>query len=428
MSVTAAAVRRQERSWLMTLVLSRAFMTLIFMTYTASLPTLQRAWVMTSAEAGFVQTSFLIGFAVSLFVTSWLCDTLGAKRMFLWFSWLAAGSALAFAVFARSFETAIWLFGLVGVTQGGCYTPAIMLVAQALPPSRRGAGVGWMLAGMSAGYVGSISLANALIATVDYQTAFVVCAAGTVAGAGFGALAAARVANRIAEVVASRAAWSALFRDRRSLLLTIGYTGHCWELFGMWGWVPAFLIVSLGDRFATGSLGSLGAVGLGVAIAIALHLSGLVSSVTMGQASDRYGRRAVLLALAAIGALCSFGFGWAGSMPPALLLAFTVLYGFVAVGDSGVLSTAMTEAVPSAYLGRALAVRSILGIGVGAVAPWAFGVVLDVSTVEDGGAGTGGAGWGWAFVLMGVGGLIATVCAALLPAVEIDSDVVPPEI
>jgi len=203
-----------------------------------------------------------IGFAVSLFVTSWLCDSLGAKRMFLWFSWLAAGAALAFAVFARSFETAIWLFGLVGVTQGGCYTPAIMLVAQELPPSRRGAGVGWMLAGMSAGYVGSISLANALIATVDYQTAFVVCAVGTVAGAGFGALAAARVENRIAEAAPSRAAWTALFRDRRSLLLTIGYTGHCWELFGMWGWVPAFLIASLGGRFA------LGAVGLGVAIAI----------------------------------------------------------------------------------------------------------------------------------------------------------------
>jgi MFS family permease len=142
----------------------------------------------------------------------------------------------------------------------------------------------------------------------------------------------------------------------------------------------------------------------------------------MGQASDRYGRRAVLLVLAIIGALCSFGFGWSGGMPPALLLAFTVLYGFVAVGDSGVLSTAMTEAVPGAYLGRALAVRSILGIGVGAVAPWAFGLVLDVST-----EGGGGSGWGWAFVLMGAGGLIATVCAALLPRDAIDRDVVPPE-
>jgi len=401
MTSATAAVRARERSWITTLVLSRAFMTLIFMTYTAILPTLQRAWSMTAAEAGFVQTSFLIGFAVSLFFASWFCDHLGAKRMFVWFSWLSAVTAIAFALFARSFESAVLLCGLVGVTQGGCYTPAIMLVAQELPPSRRGAGVGWMLAGMSAGYVGSISLANALTASVDYQTAFLVCAAGPVAGAVFGALAAARVENRITPPPPGGSTRAAVFKDRRSVLLTVGYVGHCWELFGMWGWVPAFLIASLGGRFA------LGAIGLGVAIAIALHVSGFVSSVTMGQASDRYGRRAVLLALAVVGALCSFGFGWSGELPATLLLAFTVVYGFVAVGDSGVLSTAMTEAVPPAYLGRALAVRSILGIGVGAAAPWAFGIVLDVSAP--------GAGWGWAFVVMGLGGVVAVVCAAMLP-------------
>ena len=409
MNLASEPNRSGTRSWLLLLVLSRAFVTLIFMTYTASLPTLVREWSMTAAQAGFVQTCFLIGFAVSLFATSWLCDYVGAKRMFLWFSWLAAASAFGFALFARSFEQAAWLFALVGVTQGGCYTPAIMLVAQELPPERRGAGVGWMLAGMSAGYVGSISLANALIATVDFQAAFLVCATGTVFGAVFGALAARRVANRISAPPTVTGKTS-LFKDRRSLLLTVGYIGHCWELFGMWAWVPAFLIASLGGRF------TLGPVGLGVAIAIALHVSGLVSSITMGQASDRYGRRVVLLALAVLGALCSFGFGWSGDLPPALLLAFTVLYGFVALGDSGVLSAAMTEAVPSAYLGRALAVRSILGIGVGAAAPAAFGLVLDLSA----------GGWGWAFVLMGAGGVVATVCAAMLQADDSYDGLVPP--
>ena len=40
-------------------------------------------------------------------------------------------------------------------------------------------------------------------------------------------------------------------------------------------------------------------------------------------------------------------------------------------------------------------------------APAAFGAVLDFSAP--------GQGWGWAFVLMGVGGVVATICAALLP-------------
>jgi hypothetical protein len=57
----------------------------------------------------------------------------------------------------------------------------------------------------------------------------------------------------------------------------------------MWAWAPAFLIQAF-HRFA------LGPVSLGIAIAIALHLSAFFASFTMGQASDRYGRRAVLLA------------------------------------------------------------------------------------------------------------------------------------
>jgi MFS family permease len=399
-----AAVRFSERSWLAALSLSRAFIALIFMTYAASLPTLTHEWSMTATQAGFVQTCFSAGFAISLFVTSWLSDHIGAKRMFFWSCWLGAAAALAFALLARSYEQALWLYGLVGLTQGGSYTPAIMLVAQQLPPARRGAGVGWVLAGMSAGYVGSISLAQGLIAAFDYQSAFTVCALGTVVGAGFGTVAARRVDNQIADPP-SKASSAALFRDRRSLLLTVGYMGHCWELFGMWAWAPAFLIASLGNRFA------LGAVGLGIAIAIALHLSAFFAAFSLGRASDRYGRRAVLITVAAAGALCSFGFGWSGQLSPALLLAFAALYGFAALGDSSVLSTAMSEAVPAAYLGRALAVRSILGIGIGAVAPVAFGAVLDLSTP--------GPEWGWAFSLMGIGGVVAAVCAALLPAAHL---------
>lgn len=411
MSQPADATRAGERSWLATLALSRAFITLIFMTYAAALPTLTGAWAITATQAGFVQTAFSAGFAVSLFVTSWFSDHLGARRMFVWFCWLGAAAALAFALFARSFEQALWLYGLVGFTQGGSYTPAIMLVAQRLPPARRGAGVGWVLAGMSAGYVGSISLTQGLIATVDYRAAFVVCALGTIAGAIFGTLAAARVANQTAGP-AAQISHLTLLKDRHSRLLTLGYMGHCWELFGMWAWAPAFLVASLAGRFA------LGAVSLGIAIAVALHLSAFFASFTLGQASDRYGRRAVLLAVAALGALCSFGFGWSGEVSPILLLAFAALYGFAALGDSSVLSTAMSEAVPAAYLGRALAIRSILGIGIGAAAPAAFGAVLDLSAP--------GRGWGWAFALLGLGGVVATACAARLPATPSPSRPTPP--
>ena len=46
------------RSWLVMLGLSRVFVTLIFMSYAASLPTLTGAGAMTSTQAGLVQAAF----------------------------------------------------------------------------------------------------------------------------------------------------------------------------------------------------------------------------------------------------------------------------------------------------------------------------------------------------------------------------------
>ncbi|HSE93466.1 MAG TPA: MFS transporter, partial [Methylomirabilota bacterium] len=76
-------------------------------------------------------------------------------------------------------------------------------------------------------------------------------------------------------------------------------------------------------------------------------------------------------------------------------------------GDSPVLSTAFTEAVSPAYLGAALALRSLLGFGAGAIAPLVFGAVLDWTNPP----GVAPTAWGWAFVVLGLGGLGATMCA-----------------
>jgi MFS family permease len=127
----------------------------------------------------------------------------------------------------------------------------------------------------------------------------------------------------------------------------------------------------------------------------------------MGRLSDRLGRRVVLLALAATSAACSLAFGWLIATPIAIVFAVGALYGFTALGDSPVLSTALTEAVSAPHLGAALALRSFLGFGAGAVAPIVFGRILDLTNAP----GPSPATWGWAFVALGVGGLLAAYCA-----------------
>lgn len=396
--------------WLLALCVSRFGASLAFMVHAGTLSATLLAWGMSGGEAGGIQTSFNIGYALSLVLSSWFADTLGAKRVFLWSNWASAAAGLAFALFARSPDSAFWLFGLLGLTQGGTYAPSIMLVAQGVATDRRGAAVGWLLGAGSLGYFASIALAADLSERVGYEAAFLVCGVGPLLAALVVTPGLRGQPNRVigARQRGLRDAFGFL-SDRRSLLLTAGYTAHAWELLGMWAWLPAFLTVVLAA--------SDGAALPGLWIAGAIHLSGCLSSLTMGRASDRLGRRAVLVAMGAMGAVCSLSIGWMETLPVWLILPMAALYGFSALGDSPVLSTAMTEATPPGSLGAALALRSILGFGAGGVAPLAVGLALDGAGSGGGavaGSGWAGSGWGWGFALLGIGGVTATLCAALL--------------
>jgi phosphinothricin acetyltransferase len=76
-----------------------------------------------------------------------------------------------------------------------------------------------------------------------------------------------------------------------------------------------------------------------------------------------------------------------------------------------VYSTAITEVVPPAYRGAALALRSMPGYGAGAVAPLVFGAILDAHGTRTAG------GWGWAFVSPGIAGAGAVVSVIALQTI-----------
>jgi MFS family permease len=403
----------QRRSFWLTLVCLGRFGTmLISMTYAASIPSLISTWDMSATAAGTVQTAFNAANAVALPLASYLADLFGARRVLLASAWLGAAAALGFALFARSHDSALLLFGLVGISQAGTHTPAIMLIAGRTAIARRGAAIGWLLASSSLGYVGSLALSGTALALSGYQMAFLACAIGSTAGAILFTLTAfcdgeaptptASPLRAAQPPDAAPGRW-----DRSVLLLNIGYVGHSWELLGMFAWAPAFVTAAA----AATAIGGLAPAIAGAWLAGSLHLAGFAAALTMGRASDRLGRRRVLIALAAAGAACSLTFGWTIGLPVGIVALFVAIYGFSAFGDSPVLSTAMTEAVAPGRLGRALAIRSILGFGAGAISPLAFGMVLDL-TNETGAPPTQ---WGWAFVLLGLGGALATVCAWFLP-------------
>lgn len=397
-------MRARVDGWLLTLCASRTFNMWIFMTFAAALPILRPAWGMSATAAGSIATGFQLGYAVSLMAFSSLADRLGARRVFVGSAWLSAAAAVAFALFARSYVSGLVLYTLVALAQGGTYTTAIMLIADRYPPARRGAAVGWLIASSSLGFALSLLVAGIAIPYGGYPLAFALTAAGSVIGVALAWLALRRTPN----VVHHRPAGGARFggevlKNGPAMRLMLGYTFHSWELLGMWAWTPAFVAACL---VAAGYAG-VEAVGFGAFVSAAFHVMGLVSSSSMGRLSDRLGRRSLLVSLAAVSTVCSFVFGWLIGWPLAVVFAVGAVYGFAALGDSPVLSTAITEVVSPSYLGAAFALRSLLGFGAGAIAPLVFGAVIDATNAP----GATPSHWGWAFVTLGLGGAAATYCA-----------------
>jgi MFS family permease len=238
---------------------------------------------------GAIQSVFNLTYAISLLVTSWLADHLGAKRVFIVSNILSLVSFAVFTLAARSYESAIHR-SLLGTS----------------------------------GNVG--------------------------VGAGL-------------------------------LMVTLGT---------QIGWSPAVL---------------------GILVACMLHLFGAVATLLSGGLSDRLGRRLILVTMALAGAVLSFTFDWSADWGATVLLVLAALYGFATIADSGVLSTAMTEAVAPRHLGSMLALRSILGFGAGAFSPLAFGWVLDLTNPGLGEP----TNWGWAFAALGIAGALTTLFALMLP-------------
>jgi MFS family permease len=390
-------------TWLFGLCASRFFINLIQMVYAASLPLLKPSWQMSATQAGSVATGFQLGYAVSLLGFSWLADRVGARRIVLASAGLSAAAALAFAGFARSYPAALVLYTLVALAQGGTYSGALMLISERYDSTRRGSAMGWLIASSSLSHAASLAIAGFTIPRGGYPLAFLVAAGGTVVGATAVWFSLRATPNTIHERHAGMRMQTEVLRNPEAMRLTVGYTFHSWELLGMWAWAPAFVAASL----VVSGTGAIRSVEVGAYLASSLHVMGLLASSSMGYLSDRLGRRRLLFALAATSAACSMVFGWLIASPIAVIALVGAVYGFSGLGDSPVLSAALSEAVHPAYLGSALALRSFLGFGAGAIAPLVFGAILDATNPP----GVTPVTWGWAFVALGIGGAIATICA-----------------
>jgi MFS family permease len=395
--------------WLLGLCSSRVLTYLVFMAYAAALPVLQKEWEMSAAAAGSISGGFQMGYAVSLLIFSILADRIGAKRVFLLSMFSAVIASLLFAFLARDYYSGLILYCLVGISMGGSYTPGLMMLADRYAPNDRGRAVGFFIASTSLSYALSLGLSGAVLPWGGYRIAFVLTCSGPVLGFIVAWMTLASTRNKIYPRRQGQKFSREVLRNKPAVLVISAYTLHSWELLGMWAWTPAFVSACLilqGSEASAAAGGGSQVVGL-------FHLMGMLASTTMGTLSDKTGRAFMILLIASISTVCSFLMGWMIGFPFILIIIIGMIYAFTGIGDSPALSAGITESVDPSYLGAAFAMRSFLGFGAGAIAPLAFGAILDWTNpnfAADGYYAT----WGWAYCVLGLGGLGAVVAAYLL--------------
>lgn len=400
-----------DASWLLQLCLARMAFATMFTAYSAVLPLLRRDWGMTAGQAGLIQSAYHLGFLTSLFAVGFLSDRHGARRTYLATSLAAAGSAILFALLARGFASAALLYGLTGLCSGGSYTPGLAIVSERFAGRGEGRAMGLYLGAASLGYAANLFLSGAAIPVAGWRGAFVAAALGPVVGTALGFWTLRRTPNVVhppAPERGPRRALSEVVRDRPAMLSIWGYTFHAWELLGMWAWLPAFLATAAAAGAEAGS----GAASKGATFSALSYLVAVAGSILGGSLSDRFGRTAVILWASTASLACSFAFGWLLGMPLGIVVGAAVLYNCAGVADSSIHSTVLAELVHPRRLGATYAVRSVLGFGAGAVAPWVFGLVLDWGRGPP--FASERLAWGLAWASLGLGGLLGPVATLRL--------------
>jgi len=144
-----------------------------------------------------------------------------------------------------------------------------------------------------------------------------------------------------------------LFRHRELRAAALGYFGHMWELYTLWAFTPVFLsayLSSVPGLSRNVSFWSFLVIGIG---AVGCSAGGLISA--------RVGSARVAFFQLTVSGICCLLSPLFFSAPPALFLAFMLLWGMTVAGDSPQFSTIVAHTAPQELVGSALTLVNCIG-------------------------------------------------------------------
>ncbi len=96
--------------------------------FAALLRTFTEEWALSNTEAGWISGAFFAGYMIAVPVLASLTDRIDTRRVYLAFTAFAGVIAVAYALLAEGFWSALLIRALSGVALAGTYMPGLKLL------------------------------------------------------------------------------------------------------------------------------------------------------------------------------------------------------------------------------------------------------------------------------------------------------------
>ncbi|HLW52707.1 MAG TPA: MFS transporter [Candidatus Angelobacter sp.] len=330
----------------------------LWFTGTAVLPQVTAMWHSGLAMGSWLTIAVQIGFSLGAvtFALFNIPDIFSPVTVMIVSALAAAAANAGFAWAATDPLPAIFLRGATGFFLAGVY-PVGMKIMAGWFQRGRGLALGILIGALTVG--SAVPHAVNSLGGIPWRCVVLLGSAQAIAGALIVAFA---VRQGPYAMPQSRLQLSQLFeivRNRRVRLANLGYLGHMWELYAMWGWIAVIFASANGwsrrQYESTAALAiAIGAVGCIWAGAASDRLQDKTEGVRVGQRA-----RVTMIAMAVSAACCVLGALWYHR--PVLLVALSMIWGIAVIADSAQFSTIISEVSDKSYVGTALTMQTAVG-------------------------------------------------------------------
>src|SRR5215813_1939833 len=361
MTVSVATDARREtssRRALFLLSLAELLAMSLWFTGTAVLPQVTKIWQSDIALGSWLTVAVQIGFAFGAltFALFNIPDIFNPIRVFVASAIAAAAANAGFAWAAPHPLPAILLRGATGFFLAGVYPPGMKIIAGWFQKGR-GLALGIIIGALTVG--SAVPHAVNSFGAIPWRGVVLLGSAQAVIGALIVAVAVREGPYAMPQSRLDLSQIGEIVRNRPLRLANLGYLGHMWELYSMWGWIAVILAAASDwsrskSEIATTAVIAIGAVGCIWAGAASDRLQNSLDALRIAQRA-----RVTVIAMAVSSACCIlaalvFQF-------PALLLIVALVWGIAVIADSAQFSAIISEVAEKSYMGTALTLQTALG-------------------------------------------------------------------